>query len=177
MLDYIYIGDHHHNRDKFFQKVNKRVGKGNYFLAFSAGKKLYSWNWGMQLYEDAYLSFLTKDISLVKKLVSMCDVCEINNKDLESYLNFKHQKQDKDHNQDIAIRRCLIRLGVWFKGTDLLSIPGTEFDHSKIPFHLPHLLRKPDSLKSIKSWLDGNRLMVVASSSEDKAQLAEIMVS
>jgi len=177
MLKFIYVGDHGSNRDKFIQKVNKQAGKGNWFFAFRAGKKLYSWNWGMQLYEDAYLSFLGKDINLVKKLVSACDVCEINNKDLDAYLDYKKQKHDRDHYQDIAIRRCLVRLGVWFKGTDLLSVPGTEFDHSKIPFHLPHLLRKPDSLKSIKSWLDGNHLLVIASSSEDKAELAGIMVN
>ena len=176
MIDYIQIGDMGKNRNRFFHKVSQQVGKGNWFLGFRAGQKLYSWAFGMQLYEDAYWSFLREDIEYIKELVGYSDVFVYNRHDADSCLNYKEQTQESDHYQGIAIRRCLVRMGVWFKGEGILKIPETKFNDCKIPFHLPHLINKPDSIGSIKSWIDTNRLVIVAPEIEDKAKLAELMV-
>ena len=162
-------------RAKFLAGLNNKIGKGDWFWGFRAGKKLYSWNWGMQLYEDAYWDFLKTNPRHIRNLVDYSNVYVYDRHDIEACLDYKKQTQAQEHFQDIAIRRCLVRLGVWFQGMDILKIPGSDFDDMKVPFHLPHLIHLPDELQSVKSWLS-NRLIVVAKTIEDKARLAEILV-
>lgn len=177
MLDYIQVGDLGKNRDKFIQKVTRSAGKGNWFWTFRCNNKLYSWEMGMQMYEDAYWQFLRNDVSLVKELVGYFNVYVLDRHDIDSSINYKHQLNERDHYPDIALRRCLVRLGVWFQGKEILRIPATKFNDCNVPFHLPHLIQKPDDKKSIKSWLDSNRYIVIAPDIEDKCKLSDILVS
>lgn len=171
------IGDLGRNRDDFIKKVNKQAGKGNWFWTFQAGKSLYSWQWGMQLYEDAYFLFFKDNASLLKDVVTnYSGVYELDSYDLESKLDYKKQLKPQDHYQDIAIRRCLTRYGLKFKGKNLLKLPDSDYDHKKIPFHLPHLINKPDKNKSIKSWLDSNRLIVITLTLEDQIELSRVLI-
>lgn len=163
------------DRDKFHKGLNDKVGKGDWFWGFRVSKRLYSWSWGLQLYEDAYFEFLKKEPAAIGRLVNHSDAFVYDRRDTDSVLDYKKQNQPRDHFQDIALRRCLVRFGVWFKGVDLLRVPGSEFDDSSVKFHLPHLIHKPDSVYSIRSWLS-NRLIVVAKSVEDKAKLADVLV-
>lgn len=162
-------------RNKFANGLNSKIGKGDWFWGFRAGKKLYSWSWGLQLYEDAYWSFFKQSPTHIRNLVAYSNVYVYGRGDIESSLDYKKQTQLYDHFQDIAIRRCLVRFGVWFKGMDFLKLPGSDFDDSKVHFHLPHLIHKPDAISSIKSWLS-NRLIIVARTIEDKARLAEVLI-
>jgi len=159
------------------RSMNRTAGKGNWFWAFQVGKKLYSWELGMQLYEDAYWLHLRKNISHVKKLVHGFN-CFVNTRhDIEAGLDYKAQKKGRDakpHYADIALRRCLVRLGVWFGGKEMVEIPGSELDPKNVAFHLPHLVASPD--KNVKSWIDKNRLIVVAREMEDKYKLADVLV-
>lgn len=163
------------DRSKFIEGLNSKIGVGDWFWGFRVGKRLYSWNWGMQLYEDAYLEFIKHHVTLLNELVNYSNVFVLDRHDLNAGLDFQKQNQTKEHFSDIALRRCLVRLGVWFKGIELLKIPGSQFDEEKIPFHLPHLIFKPDKISSIKSWLS-NRLIIAAKSIEDKAQLANVLI-
>lgn len=176
MLHYLPVGDIGKHRDEFLAKVHKRAGKGNWFWAFRVGKKLYSWELGIQLYEDAYWQFLRSDISLIKELLGYFNVFVYDRHDLDSGLDYKIQNNSRDHFQDIAIRRCLIRFGVWFNGKDIMEINGSKFDHNQVPFHLPHLINKPDINKSLRSFMFSNRLIVIAPELEDKAKLSEILI-
>jgi len=176
MLQYIQVGDLGKNRDQFITKVQKTAGKGNWFWAFRANKRLYSWEWGLQLYEDAYWHYLRSNVKKLKEIIAYNDVYVYNRHETESVLDYKIQKHYQDHYEDIAIRRCLIRFGVWFTGKELLSIKDSPFDDAKISFHLPHLINKPDATNSIRSWLNTNRMIVIASEIEDKCRLAEILV-
>lgn len=176
MLQFIKPWDYNRERDKFVWKIDRQAGKGNWFWVFRVGKRIYSWNWGLQLYEDAYFEFFRKNIPKLKTLVQdYSDVFEFNRHDLESNIDYRKQTQPQDHFQDIAVRRCLVRLGLVFKGKPLLEMPGSDFDDRKVRFHLPQFLT--DSLEtSCHSFLDGNRLIVVAKEIEDKAKLAENLV-
>ncbi|RDJ35264.1 MAG: hypothetical protein DWQ19_10645 [Crenarchaeota archaeon] len=177
MLDYIPVSDLGNNRDKFLTKVTRQVGKGNWFWIFVAKNKFYSWEWGIQFYEDAFYSFFRKNIDSLQKLcLNFSDVCVKNRFDIESGLNYKKQTQHYDHFNDIALRRCLIRFGVAFRGKDLLNLDGTEYDQQKIPFHLPHLIRIPDKEKTVQSWLNSNRFIAVATTVADQAKLSEILI-
>lgn len=171
------VSDLGNNRDKFLAKVTRVAGKGNWFWAFAAKKKLYSWEWGLQLYEDAFWEFFKHNGSALKELVdNYSNVYVINRFDIDSGLDYKKQTQNSDHYSDIAVRRCFIRFGLSFKGKDILELGKSQFSQSKVPFHLPHLINKPDTLGSVKSWLDTNRLIVIAPEIEDKAKLSEILV-
>lgn len=176
LIEYIQVGNLGKNRDKFISKVNQKVGKGNWYWSFRAGDKLYSWEWGMQLYEDAYYQFFRQDASKLKDIVGYSNVFVYNRHDLDSGLDYKRQSQESDHCADIAIRRCLVRFGVWFHGKEILSLKGSAFDPVEVKFHLPHLVNKPDKLKSIQSWINSNRLIVVTPTIEDQFRLAELMV-
>jgi hypothetical protein len=177
MLDFIPVYDLGNNRDKFLAKVTRTCGKGNWFWVFAANKKLYSWDWGMQFYEDAYYEFFHKNVKLLASLcANFSDVYVVNRFDTDAGLDYKKQIQHRDHCDDIAIRRCLVRFGVTFKGKELLKLEGTPYAQSEIPFHLPHLIKTPDKNKSVQSWLNSNRLIAVANTIEDQAKLSEMLI-
>lgn len=174
MIHYLQVGDSGKNRDKFLDKVNRQAGKGNWFWAFRCKDKLYSWEFGMQMYEDAYWNFLRNDISCIKELISKHNVYVNDRHDIDSLFNYKHQKKISDHYCDIAIRRCLVRMGVWFQGSEIFGLRDTKFIDSKIPFHLPHLVEGPE--KTAIAWINKNRYIAIASDTEDKCKLSEIMI-
>ena len=174
LIHYLQVGNLGKNRDKFLGKVGKQAGRGNWFWAFRCKAKLYSWELGMQMYEDAYWNFLRNDISSIKELISKHNVFVHDRHDIDSLFNYKHQTSHSDHYSDIAIRRCLIRMGVWFQGSDIFDLKDTKFIDSNVSFHLPHLIEGDN--KSALSWLNENRYIVIAKETEDKCKLSEIMV-
>lgn len=177
MLDFIKTPDLGLNRDTFLSKVTRTVGKGNWFWVFKSKNRLYSWNWGLQLYEDAFWAHLRSKVDLLKDLVQKYEnVYVVNRHDAESCLDYKIQYQARDHYNDIALRRVLVRFGTDFKGKDILSLEKSVYCQSKIPFHLPHLIHEPDTIHSVKSWMDTNRWIAVAPEIEDKAKLSELLV-
>ena len=159
------------NRDRFKRYLNKKVGEGNWYWAFKIGKSLYSWDLGMQLYEDSYWSFFRNNLTLFKELVkNYGDVCEFNKQDMESGTDYRKQTQDADHYQDIAIRRCLRRFGVWFRGSQLLKLPGSKYGDDKVPFHLSHLTKGPARV------IVESKVVITAVKSVDKFKLSEILI-
>lgn len=177
MLDFIQVGDLGKERDNFLGKVTRTVGKGNWYWAFNVKKKFYSWEFGFQLYEDAIWQYLRSNPVLLQSLVrDNVDVFQINRFDIEAGLSYKIQTQNTDHYNDIAIRRCLVRFGINFQGKDLFDLKSTSYCHSKIPFHLPHLINKPDEIKSVKSWLETNRYIVIATETKDFHKFIEMLV-
>jgi len=175
MLNFITPFGIERDREKFIRSVNRKAGKGNWFWVFRVGKKLYSYELGMQLYEDAYWVLLRKRTDLLKEVMDHFDVYVINRHDLDSGLSYKKQEHPyNEHYADIAVRRCLRRYGTWFRGKELMPLKGTSLDDREVPFHLPHLVSNPE--KSARSWLESNRLIVVAKTIEDEAKLAEVLV-
>ena len=174
MLDFIHYPDLGIDRDKFLSKVTLTVGKGNWFIAFSVKKNFYSWEWGMQLYEDAYWEFFRKNINLLTTLLEKYfNVFVVNRFDSESGLDYKKQTQNRDHYDDIAIRRCITRFGLKFKGKELLEIGTSDYSQTKVPFHLPHLMK---SGKNVTDWINSNRFIIVAPEIEDKAKFSEMLI-
>ena len=175
MLNFITPFGIERDREKFVRSVNRRAGKGNWYWVFRVEKKLYSYEFGMQMYEDAYWVHLRKHTDLLKEAMDHFDVYVMDRHDLEAGLSYKKQEHPyNEHYADIAIRRCLRRYGTWFRGKDLMALKGSALDDSQVPFHLPHLVNNPD--KSARAWLESNRLIVVAKEIEDKAKLSEMLV-
>ena len=166
------------DRDKFCWQMDKKYGPKNWLWVFRVGKKLYSFDFGMQIYEDAYYQFFRNNVSKLKMLAeNYYDVCMIDKDDLESGLDYHKQTQKWDHFADIAIRRSFVRLGVWFKGEkDLFKIVGSEYNDGSVPFHLPHLLYRSDPAQSAKAWIVSNRMIAVATAMEDQHKLSKFLV-
>lgn len=177
MLDLIPVGDLGKNRKKFIAKITKKAGEGNWFWVYRSDKTLISWALGLQLYEDAYYMFFRNNLDVLKEVASYYDVYVYNKLDLESGLKYKAQNQDGEHYEDVAVRRCMIRFGVNFRGRKKKSylIPGSSLDHGSVPFHLPHLLRS--SRATAKEWLYNNRMIALATTVEDQVKLSRMLVS
>jgi hypothetical protein len=174
MLDLIPTPNLGKKRDEFTRLLNRKVGKGNWYWAFGIGKKLYSWDLALQIYEDAYWIFFRNHLTLLKKLAkNYTDVFEFDKTDMESGLDFSIEKQKADHYQDIAIRRALRRFGIWFQGKDgtLLELPGSEYGEENIPFHLPHLIEG----KKLKDF-HKRRVAIIAMKPTDKIHLGNILI-
>lgn len=128
------------------------------------------WQWGddiidnilaYQIYEDGYYHDSLKREEVWKELISTAsDVYDIEERDIESGLDYLVQQGKATHLQDIAIRRVLFRRGWKFEGTELIQIRshsqywGKQLSPGKISFHRPELIIKP----SLKSWWDENSI-------------------
>jgi hypothetical protein len=175
MFHIMSAGDLGKNRYKFLKLLNTKVGKGNWWWGFRTDKNLYSWQLGMQFYEDAYWSFFRKNISALKETVSYDNVFVLTGNDIEAGLDYNKQVDRTEHLEDIAVRRSLRRLGVWFKGENLYKIERNSFLCSKnIDFHLPHLLKTGE--KTIWHWLAGHRVVIIADEIADQHKLAEVLI-
>jgi hypothetical protein len=160
------------NDYKLISFFNKRVGEGNWFWLYKMGEIYYSWDLGMQFYEDAYWIFFRNNLILLKELVKKYgDVFEFNKKDMDSGLDYRKQLQRSNHYQDIAIRRCLRRFGIWFKGDRALKLPGSEYDEDRVPFHLSNIAKNQPV-----SYIHQTRMAALVPTSVDKYKLSEFLI-
>lgn len=173
MLDFIQVGDLKDKKDSFIRKVEKAVGKNNWTWSFKFRNKFYSYPLGLQIYEDSFYSFLVKNIDLLKTLVTdYKDVYHNAYEDFESGLDYNIQKDKSEHYDDIAIRRCIARLGLKFNGEKVLDIKNSSYSEMKIPFHMPI----GGKLISVKSWFDQNRYIVIAPEIQDKVKFSQLLI-
>jgi hypothetical protein len=127
------------------------------------------------LYEDAYLKFFENNPDICNQLVEAAsEVFDDNPSNVASSLNYLKQETDRTHVQDIAIRRCLVRMGLWFEGDELIQIRSTSDGHhlgkilspGNVPFHRPDFIRQPE-LKgwwqpgSVESFYQSNRSLQI----------------
>jgi len=175
MFEVFAVGDLGQDRDKFIWKHNKKVGEGNWFWGFKAGKRLYSFDLGMQLYEDAYWTYFKNNMPLLKKVISHSEVFVLKSRDIESGLDYRQQQERESHYEDIAVRRCLRRFGVWFKGDKLLKIGSSKLNSQIVKFHLPHLMYKMED-SSVYSWLTNHRVVIIADTTEDQYKLSKVLI-
>jgi hypothetical protein len=171
------VGDFGRDRDRTIRLYNKKVGEGNWFWGFRAKRNLYSWDLGMQFYEDAYWNLFRTNVKLLKEVLQYQEVFILSPKDIESGLDYRCQKDMENHYCDIAIRRSLRRLGVWFKGTDerSLNLAGSRLNPQIVKFHLKHLLDAGED-DCVESWIFNHRVAIIADEIADQHKLAEILI-
>lgn len=171
MLEFLHVGELYDKRDSFLYKVDKKVGKQNWSWAFKYNDKFYSYQLGMQMYEDAFWVYLLKNKNLLKELVTNYkEVYRNNYQDLESGLNYNKQLNKLDHYDDIALRRVIVRFGLSFKGDKMLDIKNSEYSELKVPFHLPC------KYNTVKMWYENCRYIVIATEIEDKVKFSEMLI-
>lgn len=154
-------------RDKKYFEWNMKYGEGNWRLAWKVGPTFADYLGACALYEDAYFCHFAANPDILAMLVM--DAREIFDDaptNVASRFDYLKQETDRTHVQDIAIRRCLLRLGVWFEGKDLIQIRHSVGQHplsmtlspGKVPFHRPDLIEPPPWTPEVRpdheKWYD-----------------------
>lgn len=168
-----YLGKH---RDDQFKTWDAQYGKGNWRLIWRVGDTTADLLGACILYEDAYFAFLSARQGIVNQLISeACDVYDDEPSNIYSRFDYSKQETNRTHIQDIAIRRCLIRFGLWFGGPKLIRIRQELGDHplsmilspGRVPFHKPELIVLPELAPkwanpgSVESFYQSNRYLQI----------------
>ncbi|HOX30064.1 MAG TPA: hypothetical protein P5080_01355 [Candidatus Paceibacterota bacterium] len=163
-------------RDVRYKEWDEIYGEGNWRLVWVVNKTLVDFLGACALYEDAYYHFLKKNSAIVKKLVyDARDIYDDAPSNVESRFDYNHQETGRTHIQDIAIRRCMVRMGLWFMGNDLIQIRSSGKDEQvlgnilspgNVPFHMPYLISEFElsgwwKPKSVESFYQSNRLFQI----------------
>jgi ADP-ribose pyrophosphatase YjhB (NUDIX family) len=155
---------------------DRLYGPGNWRTAFRWGEGLVDRDTALQLYEDAYYAhFSTHPAVLDGLCAAACDVYDNAQSNVNSGCDYSAQETNATHLQDIAIRRCVLRLGRTFDGDHLVEIRGKDsegfhLNPGRVPFHLPErIVNRPGNPGwiqpgSIEDFWQSNKVLVVRTS-------------
>lgn len=153
-------------RDDQFKEWDERYGKGNWKIAYKVGDEFLNFENACKMYEDAYYEFLRANSGITKMLIEQAwNVFDDEETNVDSDFDYSQQETKRTHIQDIAIRNALKRMGIRFKGNELIQIRHEQGDHplslllspGAVPFHKPDLIEPP--LESVKKpWYKKNSI-------------------
>jgi len=138
---------------------DEEYGVGGWRLAWAVGEVMTIRSGMNMLYEDAYFAYLDSNRDVLKRLAEQaCEVYDDEISNVGSGLDYTIQETPRTHVQDIAIRRCMVRFGVAFKGSELIRIRHDLGTHElsmvlspgHVPFHRPELI-----VDEIEGWWGG----------------------
>ena len=161
-------------RDQRRSEFDALYGRGGWRVVWQMGRRVGSFAEAATVYEDAYYLYLRDNPAVLAELVS--GASEVYDNDLSnigSGLDYGRQESDRDHLQDIAIRRCLVRLGEEFRGREPLQIRHSVGKHplsmalspGAVPFHYPEWIIQPEIVLwwaepgSVESFYQSNKLL------------------
>ena len=133
-------------RDEICGIWDHRFGKGNWRLAWEWGEEVLARPMALQIYEDAYYEYLRENNdALVWLMTTASDVYDTAESNIDSRFDYNKQETINNHIHDIAIRKAVIRNGVWVGGDHLVCVRGSRaegkrFNPHMIPFHLPNMI-------------------------------------
>lgn len=146
-------------KDELFREWDLLYGRGNWRLGWIWGRKVIGKKEAYQIYEDGYYHDSIRRRDLWKGLRAEAkDVYDIEERDVESGLDYSVQNGPAVHLQDIAIRRVLLRRGWEFEGKKLIQIRskrgyyGDLLSPGAVQFHLPEMITEPPFEKSWWEW-------------------------
>ena len=165
-----YIGE---SREKRYKQWDEKLGQGKWRLVWKVGQEYVDFLGACSYYEDGYFQFLFKHRDVLDRLVrEASEVYDDQLSNIGSGLDYLIQETDRTHVQDIAIRRCLQRMGLSFQGTEHIRIRQEKGTHplsitlspGRVPFHRPDLILYPEQIGwwvpgSIESFYQSNRLL------------------
>ena len=159
-----YLGKY---REKKFAEWNARYGEGRWRLAWKVGQTFADYLGACALYEDAYFVFMSDNPEVTARLIiEASDIFDDAPTNVGSRFDYAMQETGRTHVQDIAIRRVLLRMGLWFTGPELIQIRHSVGSHplsmtlspGKVPFHRPDLMEPapwtPESRPDHERWYD-----------------------
>ena len=137
-----YFGE---KRNELQIKWNEQFGEENWRIAWQWGNPVIGRAEALQMYEDGYYEFFKGNSSLLSWLVNFAsNICDTSPTNVQAGFSYDIQETPNNHIHDVAIRRAVLRNGVWFSGDKLLEVrsvdaKGWVLSPCNIPFHLPQL--------------------------------------
>lgn len=128
------------SRDQLKSLWDCEHGAGNWRVAWEWRDLVIERREALQIYEDAYYEWFRKNSGILKNLTgNYSDVYDTATSNVDSKFDYDIQETPNNHLHDIAIRRAVLRNGVWFSGNELLCVrgggAGKELNPHFIPFH------------------------------------------
>lgn len=149
------IGALPRDRDQRFEEYVRRYGRENCRLAWITGRSIAGFSGLCILFEDAYFNFLKDSPVICTELINQAsEICSEPPPHIAWDLEYSNHMREVDL-LVVALRRVLIRLGLWFQGEEKVKITLGEGGHpflsvvlspGKVPFHRPDLIQKPEIL-------------------------------
>lgn len=140
---------------------DKKYGESNWRVVWKWNGGIIDKEFAYQLYEDGYYADSFNRESVWRELLKTArEVYDLEEKDVESGLDYFIQQGSMTHLQDISVRRVVQRRGWKFEGDKLIRIRkhkdywGNLFSPGRIPFHLPDLIEEPH----LEAWWDNNSI-------------------
>jgi hypothetical protein len=133
-------------RDVLQARFNEQYGAGNWRIAWQWGEQTIERPIALQIYEDGYYEHFKNSPDLLQWLTSnFWNVFDTAPTNVEAGFSYDVQETSSNHLHDVAIRRAVLRNGVWFSGNKLLEVrsidaEGWVLSPCNIPFHLPHMI-------------------------------------
>ena len=133
-------------RNEMYARWNEQYGDGNWKIAWQLRELILEKSEALQIYEDGYYEFFKNNSKVLEWLVATAsDVYDTASTNIQSKFNYEMQETINNHIHDIAIRRAVLRNGIWFSGDKLLQIRGNQSEGAelvpyKIPFHMPQFI-------------------------------------
>jgi len=168
-------------RDEVIAGFNAQHGPGNWQLGWTMENgPVLSFQEAVLVYEQAYYRFLTSGNILERLTTEAIDVYDNSLTNSSSGLNYNSQESILTHLQDIALRRCIMRFGVRFRGQEPIQIRGSKGTHDlsrtlspgQVPFHRPELIHQPAlpgwwQGGSIEDWYQSGKILLVRDDDPD----------
>ncbi len=171
-----YLGKHREERFKEWTEKYGRDGYGelNWRLVWRFGDATLDFLGACRVYEDAYFKYLRENPLIVDQLVAEAsDVYDDEPSNVGCGLDYTKQETGRTHVQDISIRSCLVRMGRWFKGKELIRIRQEKGNHplsmtlspGRVPFHIPGMIVAPSVVPkwaepgSVEDFYQSNRYL------------------
>ena len=162
-------------RNERYQRWNIEFGKDGWRLAWKMGEIYVDLHGACVLYEDGYYQFLIANPDVLDQLLSEAsNVYDDEPSNVESGFDYTKQETQRTHLQDIAIRRCILRMGKCFRGEELIQIRDERGTHplsitlspGRVPLHRPGLIEQPElegwwQSGSVESFYQSNRFLQV----------------
>lgn len=155
------------------RRLDRALGKASWAQGWRYQGAIIDATRALELYEEAHLRFLQSHGPVLDWLCTYAsDVYEDMPSSVESAQDYSIQKTWTIHLQDIAVRRCLVRLGRTFEGKQLLelrncSVEGFRLSTGVIPFHEPgEILPVEGELawwrpQSVEAFWQNNKVLLV----------------
>lgn len=135
-------------RDEICKGWDEKYGKYNWRIAYEWCGQIVDREFALQLYEDGYYEFFREEPDTLMWLVKTAsDVFDTAPTNVEAGLSYFKQETPNNHIHDVAIRRAVLRHGLWFEGDHLMHVrwtgsEGFRVNPGIVPFHLPqHILQ------------------------------------
>ena len=139
-------------RDTFVNGMDTKYGKGNWEFTWKVGDDYWPFQKAIFLYEGAYFIEMYVNVSFWKSILLLYSECYDNNvSNVNSGLDYSKQENNSNHYQDVAVRRCMLMLGLKFgdKTKPLMWVrhnskdDGALLSPGRVKFHRPELIEQP----------------------------------